>query len=444
MDQDTAKQRGDASHQAEAQGSAGKGKNVRPPRVRKWVFALIPVLLAAAGYFVYQEYFSDRESTDDAQIDGHINPVAAKVSGHVVSINVQDNQFVTAGTVVIRIDPRDYVIALERAEADLAAAQSLSEAASHQVPITSTTTSSQLNLAGAGLEQAESVKAAALKDVDTARARLETMQARVRETQANYTKGMQDLERMKLLIAKDEISKQQYDAAVAAADAARASRDSAQSGVQEAAKAIEAGQARVAQAEARIKEAHANLQATQTAPQQMSISRSNAQTALARVKLAQAVLAQARLNLEYAEVRAPIDGIISQRKVELGQYVQIGQSLLAVVPLHNVWVTANYKENQLKDMRPGQKATITVDAYGGRTYEGHIDSIAAATGARFSLLPPENATGNFVKVVQRVPVKIVIDRGEDDAHPLRPGLSVIATVYTSEEQTVKADTKSAP
>jgi len=444
MDQDTAKQKGDANHQAEAQRSAGKGKNVRPPRSRKWVLALIPVLLAAAGYFVYQEYFSDRESTDDAQIDGHINPVAAKVSGHVVSINVQDNQFVKAGTVVVRIDPRDYVIALERAEADLAAAQSLSEAARHQVPITSTTTSSQFNLAGAGIEQAESIKAAALRDVDTARARLETTQARVRETQANYTKVMQDLERMKLLIAKDEISKQQYDAAVAAVDAARASRDSAQSGVEEAAKAIEAGLARVAQAEARIKEAQANLQATQTAPQQMSISRSNAQTAHARVKLAEAALAQAKLNIEYTEVKAPIDGIISQRKVELGQYVQVGQSLLAVVPLHNVWVTANYKENQLKNMRPGQKATITVDAYGGRKYEGHIDSIAAATGARFSLLPPENATGNFVKVVQRVPVKIVIDRGEDDAHPLRPGLSVIATVYTSEEQTVKADAKSAP
>ncbi len=444
MDQDTTKQRGDATHKAEEQGPAGRVKNVRPPRRRKWIFALIPVLLAAGGYFIYQKYFAYRETTDDAQIDGHINPVAAKVSGHVVSINVQDNQFVKAGTEVVRIDPRDYVIALERAEADLAAAKSLAEAAHYQVPITSTTTSSQLNLAGAGLEQAESIKAAALKEVDTARARLETTRARVRETQANYTKILQDLERMKLLIAKDEISRQQYDAAVAAADAARASRDSAQSGVEEAAKAIEAGQARVAQAEARIKEAHANLQATQTAPQQMSISRSNAQTALARVQLAEAVLAQAKLNLEYTEVKAPIDGIISQRKVELGQYVQIGQSLLAVVPLHDVWVTANYKENQLKNMRPGQKATITVDAYGGRKYEGHIDSIAAATGARFSLLPPENATGNYVKVVQRVPVKIVIDRGEDDVHPLRPGLSVIATVYMNDDWTVKADSKPAP
>jgi len=420
------------------------GTAERPRRKTKWILALIPVIFIVAGYLIYQGYFAYRESTDDAQIDGHINPVAARVSGQVVSVNVEDNQFVKAGTVIVQIDPRDYKVALEKAKADLAAAQSVAEAAHSQVPMTSTTTSSQLNLADAGIAQAEAVKAAAMKDVDTARARLESTQARVREAQATYTKAMQDLERMKLLIAKDEVSKQQYDAAVAAADAARAARDSTQAGVEEASRAIEASQARVIQADARIKEAQANLQATETAPHQMAISRFNAQTALAKVKQAQATLDQAALNLEYAEVKAPIDGIVSQRKVEKGQYVQTGQSLLALVPLHNVWVTANFKENQLKNMRPGQKATITVDAYGGHKYEGHIDSIAAATGARFSLLPPENATGNYVKVVQRVPVKIVIDRGEDAAHPLRPGISVIATVITRDDQVVKAGTSSAP
>jgi membrane fusion protein (multidrug efflux system) len=216
------------------------------------------------------------------------------------------------------------------------------------------------------------------------------------------------------------------------ADAAKAARDSARAAVEESSRSIEASQARVMQAEARIKEARANLQATQTAPQQLSISRSNAETALARVKQAEAALAQSQLNLEYTEVRAPIDGIVSQRKVELGQYVQPGQPLLAIVPLHKIWVTANFKENQLKGMRQGQKAIVTVDAYGGRKYEGRIDSISAATGARFSLLPPENATGNYVKVVQRIPVKIVIEKGEDSEHPLRPGLSVIATVMTKE------------
>lgn len=408
--------------------------NSRRRNSAKLFMILVPVILLIAGYFVYQSYFAYRESTDDAQIDGHINPVAAKVAGHVVSIDVEDNQYVKAGTVIVQIDPTDYKVALERAQADLAAAQSGAQAAHTQVPITSTTTSSQTSLAGAGVELAEQAKAAAMRDVDTARAKLESSQARVREMQANYTKAMQDLERMKLLIGKDEISKQQYDTAVAIADAARAARDSAQAGVDESSRSIEAGQARVAQAEARINEAKATQEATRTAPQQMAISRSNAKTALARAEQAQAALAQAELNLQYTEVKAPIDGIVSERKVELGEYVQIGQPLLALVPLHNVWVTANYKESQLKNMSQGQKAIVTVDAYGGREYEGHVDSIAAATGARFSLLPPENATGNYVKVVQRIPVKIVIDKGQDESRPLRPGLSVIATVYTRDEK----------
>lgn len=396
----------------------------------KWIGGLILIALAAGGLWIYQNYFANRESTDDAQIDGHINPVAAKVAGHVISINVEDNQFVKAGIVIVNIDPKDYKVVLEKARADLAAAEAMAEAAHTQVPITTTTTSSQVNYAGAGIEQAESARAAALKEVETARARLDSAQARVRESEANYTRSVQDLNRMKALIAKDEISKQQYDAAVATAAAAQAAKDSAEAGVSEISKTIETAQARVRQAEAKIKEAQANLEATRTGPQQRAISRSNALSAAARVQQARAVLEQAELNLQYTEVKAPIDGIVSQRKVELGQYVQVGQPLLALVPLHNVWVTANFKENQLKEMQAGQKAVISVDAYGGRKYEGHVDSIAAATGARFSLLPPENATGNFVKVVQRVPVKIVIDKGMDDAHPLRPGLSVIATVMT--------------
>jgi membrane fusion protein (multidrug efflux system) len=402
-------------------------------RRNRWVLLLIPILLALAGVVIYQRYFAGRESTDDAQIDGHINPIAAKVSGHVLSILVRDNQYVTAGTVMVTIDAKDYRVALERAKADLAAAQANAEAARTQVPIVSTTTSSQINLANAAVEQAESARAVAVKDMETARARIESARARVREIQANRTRAMQDLERMKQLIAKDEVSRQQFDAAVAAADAAMAAEDLAKAGVEEISRSIEAAQARVIQAEARIKEAQANLQAARTAPQQMSISRSNAQTAAARVSQAQATLEQAELNLQYTEVKAPVDGIVSQRKVELGQYVQIGQPLLALVPLHKIWVTANFKENQLRNMRPGQKAIVSVDAYGGQKYEGRVDSIAAATGARFSLLPPENATGNYVKVVQRVPVKIVIDGGIDDAHPLRPGLSVIATVMTPDK-----------
>jgi membrane fusion protein (multidrug efflux system) len=442
MDKETVEQENTDLNQQKPQNTrlaTKPGRGIR--RSNKVLLFLVPLILALAGYFVYERYFANRESTDNAQIDGHINPIASKVAGHVVAINVQDNHYVKEGTVVVRIDPTDYQVALEKARADLAAAQASEQAAQSQVPLTSTTTSSKTNLAGAGVEQAQRARAAAMKDVQKSQAKLESAQSRVRETEANYTKAAQDLQRMKLLIAKDEVSKQQYDAAVAAADAARAALDSAQAGVGEFSSEVGAGQARVAQAEAAVKEAEANLQATRTAPQQMAISRSNVKTAAARVKQAQANLEQAELDVQYTQVKAPIDGIVSERKVELGQYVQVGQPLLALVPLHNVWVTANFKENQLKDMRVGQKADITVDAYGGRKYEGHIDSIAAATGARFSLLPPENATGNYVKVVQRVPVKIVIDKGQDDAHPLRPGLSVIATVYTNEEGRQKGGSK---
>ena len=414
-----------------------KSTNPRRGGNGKWLLLVI-VILGTAGYFAYNHYFAGRESTDDAQIDGHINPVSARVSGQITSIEVTDNQFVKEGTLLVTIDPKDYEVALERARADLAAALAAAEAADTHVPLTSVTTASQTSLAAAGIEQAEAARDTAAKEVETARARLQSIEAQARQAEANRTKADQDLERMKLLIAKDEISRQQYDATVAAADAARAAHEAAMAGIAEVSRTIEATETRVRQAEARIREAHANQRATATAPQQMAISRANRQAALAKVKLSEAVLEQAELNLSYTQIKAPIDGFVSQRKVELGQMIQAGQPLLAVVPLHKIWVTANYKENQLKNMRPGQKVTITVDAYGGREFKGYVDSIAAATGARFSLLPPENASGNYVKVVQRVPVKIIIDDPVDEKQPLRPGLSVIATVFIDSDTTETA------
>jgi len=395
----------------------------------KWVL-IAAVLIGVIVYFGWRQYFAGRESTDNAQIDGHIHPIAARVFGQITSINVKDNMFVKEGTLLVEIDPKDYRVALDRAGAELAAAVAAAEAAGIHVPLTSVATSSQISLADAGIETAEATRDTALKDVETARARIELIEAQARQALASRVKADQDLERMRLLVAKDEVSRQQYDAAVAAADAARAAYEAAEAGIAEVSRTIEAARGRVQQAEARIKEAVANQRATQTAPQQMAISRANVTAAQARVKLAEAAREQAELNLSYTQVKAPVDGFVSQRKVETGQMVQAGQPLLSIVPLHSIWVTANYKENQLENMQPGQKAVITVDAYGGRKFTGYVDSIAAATGARFSLLPPENATGNFVKVVQRVPVKIVIDDEIDMEYPLRPGLSVISTVYT--------------
>ncbi|MDR0310643.1 MAG: HlyD family secretion protein [Acidobacteriota bacterium] len=395
----------------------------------KWI--LIAVVLIGVGvYFGWRQYFDGRESTDNAQVDGHIHPVAARIFGQITAINVQDNAFVKEGTPLIEIDPSDYKVALNKAKAELEAAVAAAEAAGIHVPLTSVTASSQVSLADAGIETAQAARDTAVKDAEAANARLELIEAQSRQALAVRVKADQDLERMRLLVAKDEVSRQQYDSAVSAADAARAAYEAAEAGIAEVSRSIEAARGRVQQAEARIKEALANQSASRTAPEQMAISRANRQAAEARVKLAEAALEQAELNLSYTRIKAPIDGFISQRKVETGQMAQAGQPLLSMVPLHNIWITANYKENQLENMQPGNKAIIAVDAYGGRKFNGHVDSIAAATGARFSLLPPENATGNYVKVVQRIPVKIVIDDAIDTEYPLRPGLSVIATVYT--------------
>jgi membrane fusion protein (multidrug efflux system) len=365
----------------------------------RWL-AGVAVVVVIGGLIALFVSLSGKESTDDAQIDGHINIVSARVAGTVVEVRVKDNESVTAGAVLVQLDRKDYEVALAKARSDLAEAEATSQAARAGVPLTTRTTTSQLTAAGS--------------DVETARARLAAAEARLREIEANDTQASQDLERMKQLIAKDEISRQEYDSAVARAAAAHAGRDSAKAEVEGARRGVEMALARLNQAE--------------TVPEQVAIMQARAASAEAKVQELRAALEQAQLNLEYTMIRAPVSGIVSRKTVEVGQSVQPGQALLALVPLEDTWVTANFKESQLRNMRPGQKAIVTVDAYGGRKFTGRVESIAAATGARFSLLPPENATGNYVKVVQRIPVKIVLDTGQDPDHLLRPGMSVVATV----------------
>jgi membrane fusion protein (multidrug efflux system) len=367
----------------------------------KWLLIPIALVLIVAGYAGWV-YLSKWESTDDAQIEGHIHPVNAKVGGTVSTVSVGENQHVEAGTVLVQLDSRDYEIAVARAEADMAQAQ-------------------------AGVVAARGVELAG-KELLAAEARIESAQARVREAQANATKTTRDLERMKQLIAKDEISQQQYDAAVSAADAARAAVESAQAGVAQAQNEVAAARAKTMQSQAELQQALAEAQAAQTAPEQVTITKAQAQSAEARVQLAKAALDEARLNLEYTSIKAPVSGTVSKKTVEAGQVVQPGQPLMAIVPQEDIWVTANFKETQLAVMHPGQEGSVSVDAYGGRIYKIHVDSIASATGAKFSLLPPENATGNYVKVVQRIPVKLVLEQGEDPEHQLRPGMSVVAKV----------------
>jgi membrane fusion protein (multidrug efflux system) len=399
----------------------------RSPAI-KWLLILLVLGLAAAGYW-YWGYASARESTDDAQIDGHVHPVAARIGGAVVKVLVDNNQFVQAGTVLVEIDPRDYQVARDRARADLSEAQANLDVSRTSVPITSTTTAGQLSSAEAGAGESAAKVSTATTEVDSAQARLGAAQARVREAQANSDRAARDLERMKVLVAKEEISRQQYDASVASAEAFRAQVDTAQAQVREAEQGVQVARSQLEEKRSALAQSRADVEAARTGPQQVAAMRARAESSAARVQQMQAAVQQAELNLQYATVRAPISGIVSQRAVEAGQVVQSGQPLLSVVPLEDIWVTANFKEGQLAHMRPGQPATISVDAY-GRKYNGHVDSIAAATGARFSLLPPENATGNYVKVVQRVPVKIVFEKGQDPDHLLRPGMSVSPTVIT--------------
>ena len=400
---------------------------VRSGQFRAIAAAVLVILVVAGVWFWLTR---GRETTDDAQVDGRVTQIAARVGGTVMKVLVTDNQAVDAGAVLVEIDPRDYQVALERARAELADAEASSMAAASSIPITSTTTSSNVTTAQGSVDQSQSASDASQKEVEAARARLTTSQAKQREAEATAAKAARDVERLKGLLAKDEVSQQQFDAATAAAEAQRAGVDSAKSQVVEAEAGIRVAESRLRQARAVEQQAHAGLTAAQTAPEQVSASRARASAAQARVASAKASLTQAELNLEYTVVKAPAKGVVSRKSLNPGQVVQQGQPLLAIVEVQDVWITANYKETQLADMRPGQSAKVTVDAYGGRTFSGHVDSIAAATGARFSLLPPENATGNFVKVVQRVPVKIVLDAGQNPESLLRPGMSVTPTVYT--------------
>ena len=399
---------------------------LQQPRVRLIIGAVL-LLVLGAGLWAWST--SGRENTDDAQVDAHVTQMAARVGGTVTKVAVNDNQLVEAGTLLVQLDPGDYQVAVDKARAELADAEASAVAAQSSVPITATTAASNVTTARGGIAQAQSGVAASEKEIEAARARIVSAQARLREADANAAKSARDVERLRGLLAKDEVSQQMFDATSATAEAQKAAVDLARSQVAETEAGIRVAESKLAQARAGEDQARAEMQTAQTGPSLVTATKARASAAEAHVQQARATLAQAELNLQYATVKAPVRGVVSKKGINAGQVVQAGQPLLAIVQIDDVWVTANFKETQLKDMRAGQRAVISVDAYGGRQYTGKVDSIAGATGARFSLLPPENATGNFVKVVQRVPVKIVLDPGQDPEHLLRPGMSVTPTVY---------------
>jgi membrane fusion protein, multidrug efflux system len=403
-------------------------KGLASPKVRRFLMiGGIAALVLIVGLFLY---YRDRESTDDAQVDGHITPVASKIYGRVAEVLVLDNQAVKAGQVLVKIDPRDYQAALDQAKAQLALAEADAQSAGVDVPRTRENVASGTSSADAQLLGAQASLAMAQSTYEQAQtADLAYAQANIDKSKANAELAKADLARYKPLLDKAEISQQQYDAAKANADATASSLKADQEKLGQAQRNVDVAKAQVAAAQARVEQAKAGVASAHADTKQINMRAADAQGKAAKVQEMQAAVAAAELNLGYTQLVAPVDGVVTHKQVEPGQIVQQGQGLMVVVPLQDVWVTANFKETQLRNMKPGQKAEVHVDTY-GKTFEGHVDSIAGATGAVLSLLPPENATGNYVKVVQRIPVKIIVDKISPDVAVLRPGMNVDATVIT--------------
>jgi membrane fusion protein (multidrug efflux system) len=383
-----------------------------PRRRRTFIILIAAVVLLVSCFFLWR-YFSSYESTDDAQADVHLYPVSARISGYVIRVNVEDNQWVEKGTVLVEIDPKDYEVAVAQAEANLSNAEATAQSLNVTVPIATINTTSQLKFTASDIENAQAGIIAAQRQLTAAHAQFE-------EAQANDVRAQDDLHRYKLLVDKREVAAQIYDQALASAKSSTAA-------VAAASANESAAEQFVQQAQSKLAQAYANHQSAETGPQQVSSTKSRVRAAIADVEQKRALLEQAQLNLQYTKIVAPVSGEVN-KTVVVGLNIQPGQQLLTVVPLNEVWVTANFKETQLRRMRVGQRAEIHIDS-SGKTLKGHVDSIAGATGPLFSLLPPENATGNYVKIVQRIPVKIVLDQSENRDHQLRPGMNVVPDVY---------------
>jgi membrane fusion protein (multidrug efflux system) len=383
-------------------------------RFSRWILILIAAI-AVAGASLWWVRFQNYESTDDAQIEGHLDLVSSRISGTVFSINpkVENNRFVEAGTLLMELDPGDYAAELEHAKANLVTKVAEAHSAQVTVPIVDASAFGQLH-------SAEAAKAQALASVESERANLVAAQHKLQQDEAIYARAERDRVRYQALVEKREISRSDYDAreteATAASQAVEADRA-----------AIVSREQKIAEARSLVVQREAQIEAARIAPQQVTDARAKSESAGGHMEQARADLHSAQLNLSYTKIYAPVSGVIGRKTVELGHRVQPGQGLLVIVPLDDIWITANFKETQLKRMRPGQLVTIRVDTF-GRDYQGKVESLPGAAGPLFSLFPPENSTGNYVKVVQRFPVRIRLDKDQDAEHLLRPGMSVEPTV----------------
>ena len=372
----------------------------------------ILILVGVIGFWLYSRTY---ESTDDAQVDGHVNGITARIDGVIKAVYVEENQSIQAGQLVAEMDPRDYQVALEQAQAQFLKAQADLRAENPNIPITQSSSQTNVSTSQSEVLNAEAGVAAAERDQAAARSRLQ-------ETEANNAKAQSDVGRYKSLVEKQEVSQSQYDQVLATAKALAAAVDSARSSAESAQKVVEQRLAQLDQARSRLAMANVN------APNQVAISRANLQSHQADVQAMKAQVDRAQLDLSYCKIFSPVAGVVSKRTADVGEHVSKGQRLITFADLGDLWVTANFKEGQLKKMRAGQPVTISVDAY-DQNFDGYVEAMPGATGSVTSLLPPENATGNYVKVVQRLPVRIRFKPGQQGLDRLRPGMSVVPKVW---------------
>jgi membrane fusion protein (multidrug efflux system) len=384
-------------------------------RRRTLLFAAIVGCVILVGAFGFWLYASKYESTDDAQVDGHLNGITARIDGDVKAVHVEENQSVQAGDVLVELDPRDYQVAVEQAQAQLMKAQAGERAENPNLPITQSNSQTSVSTTKSEVANAEAAEAAAERDQLSA-------QSHVEEAEANNARAQADLVRYKALVDKNEVSRSNYDQVVGESKALAAALASARASAEAAQKVVDQRRAQQDEALGMMESARVN------APNQVAISRANLQSKQADVQAMKAQLDRAQLDLSYCKIIAPVAGVLSKRTVEVGEHVSKGQRLVTVSALGDLWVTANFKESQLRQMHPGQSVTISVDAF-DLDFDGTVEAMPGSTGSITSLLPPENATGNYVKVVQRLPVRIRFKPGQQGLDRLRPGMSVVPKVW---------------
>ncbi len=395
-----------------APASDGASAPEAPPKKKRVnLFLIIGVLgvLALAGvlYYLYTQTY---ESTDDANVDGHMDPIASRIDGTIIAVHVDDNNTVKIGDPLVELDPSDSKVSVAQAQAQYDQAMASVKTARPNVPITRTSNSTDVTSQRAEVANAEAALAAAQHDLDSSLAKLQ-------QAQANSARAAADYARYQALYDKKEVSTADYDQYRATAAAQAALVTSSQADVASARKVIDQRRAQLDQQQSKLR------QAIQNGPLQLQIREADILGQQANAESAKAALDQAQLNLGYTKITAPVDGVVTQRSAEIGARVSAGQQLMMIVEIHNLWVTANFKETQLARMHPGLQVHIHVDAL-KEDFAGTVESMPAATGSATSVLPPENATGNFVKVVQRLPVRIRFNNGQRDLDRLRPGMSV--------------------